>query len=744
LFSDTKSKPKPFGKNAMKKAAFLIGLILCAVIAFVKIRRTDLPGGGSQQHSNAQFPRPVATTPVDKRHFVPDTMTLADFDTPENWNPSEGTTIRYDNNGYITASAPWGGTAQLTKRFEHPLDLRRRHFGLRYKTPLLNRDIPRSRFFSEIKSRFDLSTYFHFQWEFYVSFISANGSTKLRLDPADQVDGWFMLPFSNESVFMNGGSVVNGGVDWSAVKATTIEFQGKDIPFSTTDVHIRDNTIAIKDSCCMVAAVIHTGAPVRFVGKTLPAPLQEGRTYYAISHDVAVHTFRFSETATGAPVTIADAGAGDMRVVTAPEIAFDKLVAVTSDSKAYIVLRFDDSFQTTHTIAKPIMDRYGFKGVFSVVTDNNQAAASPTGNPEFCVDCGDNEFVTWRTLDVMRDDGWDIVSHTHNHAPLGDLYEQGGAQPQPPMHTGVWTENDVRFQLGQSKRELLIHGHNNGARFVVYTYGPSSAFSHYANKLVPEYYALGSHAVPFGITPLPLINPYYFGVLPVEHDDRFEGGNTQKAIDRVCEQGGLLVLLSHKINKHSRSQAVFENLIDYIAGKKGDWLIHMLHKIYARPRSQTFVEDMIDYIARKQQTHNNPPRVITFSQLYDNIIGPAQGSPPPQAWQQEPFFPVAHYWYDITLTMADSFTTILLDARSSNLQITLPPLSEYSGRELKMTASNVTKHTITIHASGNDAILLNGKRVTSTSGASLLKTAGDRLWLVGDRDKGVWRITLMN
>jgi peptidoglycan/xylan/chitin deacetylase (PgdA/CDA1 family) len=494
----------------------------------------------------------------------------------------------------------------------------------------------------------------------------------------------------------------------------------------------------------MVDAILHTGAPVRFVGNNLPEPLQQEKTYYAIADDVAAHTFRFSATAGGAPLSIADAGAGDMHVVTAPEIAFDKLIAVASDPKAYIVLRFDDCFQTTCTIAKPLMDKYGFKGVFSVVTDNNQAAETPTGNPEFCVDCGDANFVTWRMLDVMQHDGWDIVSHTHNHAPLGDIYEQGGAQPEPPTYKGVWTENDVRFQLGQSKRELLIHGHDNGARFVVYTYGPSSAFSHYANKLVPEYYALGSHAVPFGITPLPLINPYYFGVMPVEHDDAFEGGNTQKAIDRVCDQGGLLILLSHKINKSSRSQAVIENLIDYLAGRKGDWLIHVLHKIYARSRSQAFVQDMIDYIARKQQTHNNPPKVITFSQLYDNIVVPAQGSPTPQAWQQEPFVPVAHYWYDLTLTQADSFAPILLDARSSNLQITLPPLSECSGREFKMTASNVTNHTITIHAGGGDAILLNRKRVTSTAGTSLLEAERGRLWLVGDRDNGVWRITLMD
>jgi|GEM_PF-1647758 len=728
----------------MKKTAFLLGLFLCAVIAVVKIRATAPPVGDSGQSGNAQFNRVAATALLQKSSFIADTITLADFDGSENWACGEGTTVIHDNKGYVAARAPWGGSAQLAKTFDPPLDLRRRHFGLRYKAPSLNRDHPRSRLFSDVQSRFDLSTYFHFKWEFYVKFISATGSTMLRLDPADQMDDWFMLPFSTESVFMNGGSEVSGGVDWSAVTGITIKFQGKDIPFSAKDVAVSDNTITIKDDRCMVDAVFHTGAPVRFVGNSLPAPLRQGTTYYAISHDVAAHTFRFSETANGAPAYIADAGAGNMRVVTAPEIAFDKLIAVSSDPKSYIVLRFDDSFQSTYTIAKPIMDKYGFKGVLSVVTDNNQAAESPTANPEFCVDCGDDEFVTWRTLDVMRHAGWDIVSHTHNHTPLGDLYEQGGKQPEPPTQKGVWTENDVRFQLGQSKRELLIHGHNKGARFVVYTYGPSSAFSHYANKLVPEYYALGSHAVPFGITPLPLINPYYFGVLPVEHDDAFEGGNTQKAIDRVCDQGGLLVLLSHKINKRSRTQAFIENLIDYITGKQGGRVIHSLHKIYARSRSQAFVEDMIDYIARKQQIHNNPPAVITFSQLYDNIICPTQVSPPHQAWQQEPFVPVAHYWYDLTLTLADSFTPILLDARSSNLHINLPSLSESSGREFKMTASNVTNHTITIHASGSDAILLNGKRVTSTAGAALLDKEGARLWLVGYHDNSMWRIIFID
>jgi peptidoglycan/xylan/chitin deacetylase (PgdA/CDA1 family) len=728
----------------MRKVVFLLGLFLCAAIAFVKIRAMAPPGGDSGQHGNGQVTRGAAATLLQKNTYRADTITLADFDGSEHWACSKGTTIIHDNNDYITARAPWGGTAQLTRRFDHPLDLRRRHFGLRYKAPSLNHDIPRSRLFSDIQSRFDLSTNFYFKWEFYVTFISARGSTMLRLDPADQVDDWFMLPFSTESVFMNGGSEVNGGVDWSAVTGITIEFQGKDIPFATKDVDVSAHTITIKDERCKVDAVIHAGAPVQFVGSRLPAPLRPATTYYVKSNNLAAQTFVFSETVNGAPVDITDAGAGNMRVVTAPEISFDRMVAVASDPKAYIVLRFDDSFQTAYTIAKPVMDKYGFKGVFSVVTDNHQAAESCTKNPEYCVDCGDDEFVTWHTLEIMRRAGWDIVSHTHNHPPLGDQYEQGGAQPDPPTYKGVWAEKDIRFQLGQSKRELLIHGHDNGARFLIYTYGQSSAFSHYANKLVPEYYALGSHAVPFCITPLPLINPYYFGVMPVEHDDAFEGGNTQKAIDRVCDQGGLLVLLSHRINKNSRSQAFMEDLINSAAGKRGRPLIHLLHKIYARSRSQAFVEDMIDYIARKQQTHSNPPAVITFSQLYDYIISPTQEPLKFPAWQKEPFVPCAHYWFDLTLTLADSFTKVLLDARNHNLEITMPPLSECSGREFKMTSTNVTRHVITIHSGDSDAILLNGKRVTSTAGASLLDAEGDRLWLVGDRENGVWRITLMD
>ena len=103
-------------------------------------------------------------------------------------------------------------------------------------------------------------------------------------------------------------------------------------------------------------------------------------------------------------------------------------------SSKLIIIAFDDSSRTQFTLAKPILDKYGFKGsFFTVCTFVNSGSAGK-----------DTSRMTWQDIKTLQQQGHDIESHTMTHTDLNSKSLQ-----------------DLTYEIGGSKQCLLNHGINS-------------------------------------------------------------------------------------------------------------------------------------------------------------------------------------------------------------------------------------------------------------------------------------------
>jgi peptidoglycan/xylan/chitin deacetylase (PgdA/CDA1 family) len=119
-----------------------------------------------------------------------------------------------------------------------------------------------------------------------------------------------------------------------------------------------------------------------------------------------------------------------------------------------VILSFDDSTLGQYTIAKPILDKYGFKGTFFTV----------------CNFIEKPEHMNWTQIKTLQKEDHDIESHTMDHADLSKL-----------------SEAELQYEIGQSKQCLANHGINS----TVFAY-PFADGSHKPNivNMVSKYYTL--------------------------------------------------------------------------------------------------------------------------------------------------------------------------------------------------------------------------------------------------------------
>jgi len=97
--------------------------------------------------------------------------------------------------------------------------------------------------------------------------------------------------------------------------------------------------------------------------------------------------------------------------------------------KKLVVLAFDDSLKSQYIFAKPILDKYGFKGTFFTVCNY--------------VGRNNDSKMNWTQIKTLQKGGHDIESHTMNHKHLSKL-----------------SDSELQFEIGQSKQCLADHGIN--------------------------------------------------------------------------------------------------------------------------------------------------------------------------------------------------------------------------------------------------------------------------------------------
>ncbi|RYY90634.1 MAG: polysaccharide deacetylase family protein [Chitinophagaceae bacterium] len=99
-----------------------------------------------------------------------------------------------------------------------------------------------------------------------------------------------------------------------------------------------------------------------------------------------------------------------------------------------VMLTFDDTDEEQFSIAKPAMDKYGFKGVYFIMT----------------ISIGRPRYMSKEQIRQLADEGHAIESHTWRH----DRVDKYLTTPHIDKGTGKMVENDWDLQLGVQRKRL--------------------------------------------------------------------------------------------------------------------------------------------------------------------------------------------------------------------------------------------------------------------------------------------------
>src|ERR687890_154217 len=102
-----------------------------------------------------------------------------------------------------------------------------------------------------------------------------------------------------------------------------------------------------------------------------------------------------------------------------------------SNSTKIVILVFDDSPKSQFTLAKPILDKYGYKGNFFTVCNFVNRGSENI----------DKSRMSWQDIKALQQQGHDIESHTMTHTNLDNKSIQS-----------------LDYEIGGSKQCLLNHG----------------------------------------------------------------------------------------------------------------------------------------------------------------------------------------------------------------------------------------------------------------------------------------------
>ena len=133
---------------------------------------------------------------------------------------------------------------------------------------------------------------------------------------------------------------------------------------------------------------------------------------------------------------------------------------IGSNSSKVIILAFDDSPKSQFTFAKPVLDKYGYKGSFFTVCTYVNSGSSGA----------DKSRMTWQDITTLQQQGHDIESHTMTHTNLDHKSLQ-----------------NLEYEIGGSKECLLNHGINS----TIFAYPASTGHANATVvKIVAQYYNL--------------------------------------------------------------------------------------------------------------------------------------------------------------------------------------------------------------------------------------------------------------
>jgi len=176
-----------------------------------------------------------------------------------------------------------------------------------------------------------------------------------------------------------------------------------------------------------------------------------------------------------------------------------------------VCIVFDDGWQSQYTTAVPIMNKYGFKASFAIITGY--------------VDDQNSNYMSWPEIVNLAKQGEDIESHTYSH-----------------LNLNIQSLSTIAFQLSQSQKDLMNHGIN--ARLFIYPDGGGAGNTTVEN-LVSSYYFVGRSINPGALNMSQPFDRYDLPAYPMENT------TTLSMFEQIVNQAGnssVVIVYFHKID----------------------------------------------------------------------------------------------------------------------------------------------------------------------------------------------------
>lgn len=267
----------------------------------------------------------------------------------------------------------------------------------------------------------------------------------------------------------------------------------------------------------------------------------------------------------------------------------DNLGSSQTDIPKFVILSFDDGKKGDYTYAKPILDKYRFKGTFFIVCD--------------FVSQQQNDSMNWQEINALAKDGMDIESHTMTHP-----------------HLNLLSQAQLDYEIGGSKKCIDSHGFNTTVFAYPYNDGSNNAT---VVKTVAKYYEIGRA----GSEPLMFLDCQGF---QRHHQPDCNTYNSKGKLSYANRYDARSYTVDRMEMKNSFDETkIFSDFIDEVNSQ--DIYNHKNEKIVAVPLI-TFHDvgpvSHTDYVTNSflfdkmmKYLHDNGFRVLNYNQLgYDSTL----------------------------------------------------------------------------------------------------------------------------
>jgi hypothetical protein len=198
---------------------------------------------------------------------------------------------------------------------------------------------------------------------------------------------------------------------------------------------------------------------------------------------------------------------------------------VPQEDQRVVCIVFDDGWLDQYTEALPILDKYGFKVTFGIIT------AFPDKMPMY---------MNWNQIQTLHKQGHAIASHSVDHLALATL-----------------NVTSVEYQLYQSKHDLLDHGINTP--LFIYPEG-SGAGDPSIETLIQQQYCIARSIIAGTLEMNQSFNPYTLPAYGIENSTTPE---MFKSYVNQASGSTVVILFYHHISDSSVYTSITKD--DFVA-----------------------------------------------------------------------------------------------------------------------------------------------------------------------------------